>query len=123
VTETQCVFITRDAAGQLQVTPDPNLHVLAQTAADGAFAPVRPDAVQGVQCWRDSIVPGPHDEEVVLALRVPLFIVEDATADPRIGELGTRDGRFRYEIIQGVLAGDEQSRIDARLAEFQARLR
>jgi hypothetical protein len=119
--ESRCAYIIRDAAGS-HPGEDPGLHVLDQTAAEGQFAPVKPAGAAGIQCWRTGIVPGPHDEEVILAHLV-LIISETTGASPhRVGALDFVDGHFRFTMRTGTLTAAEQAAVDARLAEFLARV-
>jgi hypothetical protein len=119
--ESRCAYIIRDAAGS-HPGEDPGLHVLDQTAAEGQFAPARPAGAAGIQCWRTGIVPGPHDEEVILAHLV-LIISETTGATPhRVGAFDFVDGHFRFTMRTGALTVAEQAAVDARLAEFLARV-
>ena len=119
--ESRCTYIIRDAAG-VHPGEDPNLHVLAQTAADGPFAPVKPAGAVGIQCWRTSIIPAAHDDEVILAHMV--LIIQQTSGEPphRLGALDFTEGHFRFTMRTGTLSGSEQATVDARLAEFNARL-
>jgi hypothetical protein len=120
--ESRCAYIIRDAAGS-HPGEDANLHVLDQTAAEGQFAPVKPAGAVGIQCWRTSIVPGPHDEEVIIA-HMALLISETTGSSPhRIGALDFDGNHFRFTMRTGTLNPAEQAAVDARLAEFLARVR
>ena len=120
--ESRCAYIIRDATG-VHPGEDANLHVLDQTAADGPFAPVKPAGAAGIQCWRTSIVPAAHDEEVILA-RMVLLISETGGPSPhRLGALDFDGTRFRFTMRAGTLTAAEQAAVDARLAEFLARVR
>lgn len=115
--ESRCIYLVRDASG-VHPVEDPNLHVLDQTAADGQFAPTPPPGAAGIQCWRNSIVPGPHDEEVILA-RLALLIFDATGSEPhRVGALDFNGTQFRYVVRTGTLTPAEQAAVDARLAEF-----
>jgi hypothetical protein len=119
--ESRCAYIIRDATG-IHPGEDSTLHVLDQTAAAGQFAPVKPAGAVGIQCWRPSIVPGPHDEEVILA-HLALLIDETGGPSPhRIGALDYDGTHFRYTMRTGTLTATEQAAVDARLAEFLARI-
>jgi hypothetical protein len=119
--ESRCAYIIRDATG-IHPGEDAALHVLDQTAAAGQFAPVKPAGAVGIQCWRTSIVPGPHDEEVILA-HLALLIDETGGPSPhRIGALDYDGTHFRYTMRTGTLTPAEQAAVDARLAEFLARI-
>jgi hypothetical protein len=119
--ESRCAYIIRDAAG-IHPGEDPNLHVLAQTAADAPFAPVKPAGAVGIQCWRASIIPGAHDEKVILA-HLALIIAETTGASPhRIGALGYDGTHFTFIMRVGTLTPAEQTQVDARLAEYLARI-
>ena len=119
--EGACSYLVGDRA---HPTPadDPNLHVLDQTAADGQFAPNKPAGAFAILCARASIVPGAHDEEVILA-HMALIITESTGQAPhRSGALGFGDGQFRYTMRSGTLTAAEQAAVDARLAAFLARV-
>jgi hypothetical protein len=119
--ESRCAYIIRDTTG-IHPGEDPNLHVLDQTAADGQFAPVKPAGAVGIQCWRTSIVPGAHDEEVILA-HLALIIAETGGAAPhRLGALDYDGTHFRFTMRSGALSAAEQAAVDARLAEYLARI-
>ena len=119
--ESSCSYVVGDRAHPA-FTEDPNLHVLAQTAADGQFAPTPPAGALAILCMRASIVPGEHDEEVILA-HMPLIITQTTGPLPhRSGALGFQGGQFRYTMRTGALTAAEQAAVDARLAEFLARV-
>lgn len=119
--ESRCAYIIRDANG-IHPGEDPNLHVLAQTAAEGQFAPVKPAGAVGIQCWRTSILPAAHDEEVILA-HLGLVIAETTGPAPhRIGTLGYDGAHFTFTMRVGTLTPAEQAAVDARLAEFLVRI-
>ena len=119
--ESRCAYIIRDAQG-IHPGEDPHLHVLAQTAAEGQFAPVKPAGAVGIQCWRASIIPAAHDEEVILA-HLALIIAETTGAAPhRIGALGYDGTHFTFAMRIGTLTPAEQAAVDARLAEFLVRV-
>jgi hypothetical protein len=119
--ESRCAYIIRDATG-IHPGEDSTLHVLAQTSADGQFAPVKPAGAVGIQCWRTSIVPGAHDEEVILA-HLALLISETTGPSPhRLGALDYDGTHFRFTMRTGTLTAAEQAIVDARLAEFLARI-
>jgi hypothetical protein len=120
--ESRCDYIVRDATGAVHRGEDATLHVLDQTAADGQFAPVKPAGAVGIQCWRTSIVPGLHDEEVILA-HMALLISETTGPSPRrLGALDFDGTHFRFTMRTGTLTAAEQAIVDARLAEFLARV-
>lgn len=121
--ESRCAYIIRDAPGVSHPAEDATLHVLDQTAAEGQFAPVKPAGAAGIQCWRTSIVPGPHDEEVILARLVLLISETTGPAPRRVGALDFDGTRFRFTMRIGTLTAAEQAAVDARLAEFLARVR
>ena len=119
--ESRCAYIIRDATG-VHPGEDATLHVLDQTAADGPFAPVKPAGAAGIQCWRTSIIPAAHDEEVILA-HMALLIAETTGSSPhRIGALDFDGTHFRFTMRVGTLNAAEQAAVDARLAEFLARV-
>ena len=91
--ESRCAYIIREATG-IHPGEDPNLHVLAQTAADGPFAPVKPAGAVGIQCWRASIVPAAHDEKVILAHLALIIAETDGPSPHRIGALDYRRDPF-----------------------------
>ena len=119
--ESRCAYIIRDAAG-VHPGEDPNLHVLAQTAADGPFAPTPPAGSVGIQCWRASIVPAAHDEKVILAHLALIIAETTGTAPHRIGALGFDGTHFTFIMRVGTLTPAEQAQVDARLAEFLVRV-
>jgi hypothetical protein len=119
--ESRCAYIIREATG-IHPGEDPSLHVLAQTAVDGPFAPVKPAGAVGIQCWRASIIPAAHDEKVILA-HLALIVAETTGASPhRIGALDYDGTHFRYTMRVGTLTPAEQAQVDARLAEYLARI-
>ena len=121
--EARCAYIIRDGPGVSHPADDPTLHVLDQTSAEGPFAPVKPAGAAGIQCWRSSIIPAAHDEEVILA-RLVLLISETGGPSPhRLGALDFDGTRFRFTMRTGTLTAAEQAAVDARLAEFLARVR
>jgi hypothetical protein len=67
-------------------------------------------------------VPGAHDEEVLIA-HLALIITQTIGPLPhRSGQLGFDGTRFRYTMRTGTLTAAEQAAVDARLAEFLARV-
>jgi hypothetical protein len=119
--EGACSYVVGDRAHPT-FADDPNLHVIAQTAADGQFAPTRPAGAFAIVCARASIVPAAHDEEVILA-HMALIITQSTGPLPhRSGALGFEGGRFRFTMRTGTLTAAEQAAVDARLAEFLARV-
>ena len=119
--ETRCTYIIRDATG-IHPGEDPTLHVLDQTAADGQFAPVKPAGAAGIQCWRTTIIPGPHDEEVILAHMALLISETIGPAPHRVGALDFDGTHFRFTMRTGTLTAAEQAAVDARLAEYLVRV-
>jgi hypothetical protein len=120
--EPSCSYVVGDRAHPT-FADDPNLHVLAQTAADGQFAPTPPAGAIAIVCQRASIVPGAHDEEVILA-HLALIINQSTGPVPRrAASLGFDGTRFRFTMRTGTLTAEEQAAVDARLAEFLARVR
>jgi hypothetical protein len=119
--EGMCSYLVGDRA-RPTFADDPNLHVLAQTAADGQFAPTPPTGAFAITCGRASMVPGAHDEEVILA-HMPLIITQSTGPLPhRAGALGFGNGHFTFTMRTGTLSPAEQTEVDARLAEFLARV-
>jgi hypothetical protein len=119
--EPSCSYVTGDRAHPA-FADDPNLHVIAQTAADGRFAPTPPAGAFAIVCSRSSIVPAEHDEEVILA-HLALIVTEAAGPMPhRSGALGFGDGQFRFTMRSGSLTPGEQAEVNARLATFLARV-
>ena len=119
--EARCTYIIRDASG-IHPGEDSNLHVLSQTAAEGQFAPHAPAGAAGIQCWRTSIIPAAHDDEVILAHLVLLLQQTSGEPPRRLGALDFTQGHFRYTMRSGTLSASEQAQVDARIAEFNARL-
>jgi hypothetical protein len=120
--ESRCAYIIRDAPGLSHPAEDANLHVLDQTAAEGQFAPVKPAGAAAIQCWRTSIIPGPHDEEVIIAHLALLISETTGRAPHRVGALDFDGSHFRFTMRTGTLTAAEQAAVDARLAEFLARV-
>ncbi|MBV9884711.1 MAG: hypothetical protein JO276_17005 [Sphingomonadaceae bacterium] len=118
--EGMCSYLTGDRAHPT-FSDDANLHVLAQTAADGQFAPTPPAGAFAITCARASIVPAAHDEEVILA-HMPFIITQTGPAPHRAAALGFSGGHFTYTMRSGTLSSAEQAAVDARLAEFLARV-
>jgi hypothetical protein len=109
-------------SGRLYDPRRPAIAAPAQTAADGPFAPTPPAGAYAITCARASIVPGEHDEEVILA-HMPLIITQSAGPIPhRAAALGFSGGHFTYTMRTGTLTPAEQAAVDARLAEFLARV-
>ena len=119
--EGACSYLVGDRAHPT-VSDDPNLHVLAQTAADGPFAPAKPAGAFAIACARASIVPGEHDEEVILAHMVLIITQSTGPAPHRAGALGYDGHQFVYTMRTGTLTPAEQTAVNARLAEFLARI-
>lgn len=108
--------------GEVIETVDaPELHVLDQSAADGPFTPRLPEGTVSLGCARTSIVPAPHDYEVLI-LGLPFYII-DSVESRRVGVLEVSQGQYRYRMLQGQLRDDESIAIQARLNEFQVRSR
>ena len=105
--------------GELRYADLPELRVLHGTEAQGRFAPELPGGATSITCGRTSVVPAPHDDEVLL-LGIPFFIV-DADED-RAGVLEIVNGRYRYRMLVGELQEEEIAALQARLNEFQTRL-
>jgi hypothetical protein len=118
--EASCSYLVGDHTHPTYAD-DPNLHVLAQTEAAGPFAPTPPAGAFAIICYRASIVPGAHDEEVILA-HMPLVISQTGPTPHRIGALGYDGSHFTYVMRSGTLTPEEQAAVDARLAEFLVRV-
>jgi hypothetical protein len=107
--------------GEVIETVDaPELHVLDQTAGDGAFTPSLPEGAVSIGCGRSSIIPSPHDDEV-LVFGLPFYII-DTSGDRRVGVLEISQGQYRYRMLEGEFSDAEESLVQARLNEFQDRL-
>ncbi|HST36099.1 MAG TPA: hypothetical protein VLK25_05670 [Allosphingosinicella sp.] len=118
--ESRCDTLEQDGRHVLVVQAD-DLRVLRDTALGGAFNPGFAPSVAGVLCSRSSIVPGAFDDEVIW-LGLPLHLSQ-AGSPSRLAVLEIDHGRYRYRMIEGPAPdATEQAAIDARLAEFQARL-
>jgi hypothetical protein len=118
--ESRCDTLEQDGR-HVQVIEALGLSVLRDTALGGAFNPGFSASVAGVLCSRSSIIPGAYDDEVIW-LGLPLHISQ-AGSPSRLAVLEIDHGRYRYRMIEGPAPdAAEQSAIDARLAEFQARL-
>lgn len=116
-TETRCAYlVSRD--GRVQTLTEPALHVLRDTARDGAYAPGLP-AGAAIQCGRSDIVPAANDWKVIDAGHV-LFIVDvSGSDDPRVAALEISNGQLRYRFVSGRMTEAEEPRIMARLNAFQ----
>jgi hypothetical protein len=105
---------------RVQTIDMPDLHVLAQTAEDGRFAPDLPRRAGAIVCLRSSVMPAAHDDEAV-ATGLPLFLVEYGGRQHRTGVLEIQGGIYSFRLTEGRLAADEQAAVATQLAEFQAR--
>jgi hypothetical protein len=121
VTETRCVWLVNGPAGVSSVDT-PELRLLEATARPGPLELAPPAGAQSVQCGRTSIAPAEHDDEL-LALGLPLFIVDVNSPASRLGALEISSGRFRYRLLEGNLTKAEGKAVSRRLDLFQARLR
>lgn len=120
VRELRCDTMETDGR-RVQVIEARDLRVLRDTALPGQFDPGLPRDTAGVLCNRNSIVPAAYDDEVI-ALGVPLHIAQRGSPG-RLGVLEIAQGRYQFRVIQGRAPNaEEQAAIDARLAEFQARM-
>ena len=63
-------------------------------ATPGPLAPP-PDGATAIVCERESIVPGPNDDRVLVELKLPLLI----SSGGRIGTLELHDGQFVYRVV------------------------
>lgn len=106
--------------GRVVVVASDELRVLRDTALGGDYDPGLRRPAASIMCNRNSIVPAAHDDEVIW-LGMPLHIAQ--TGSPgRLAVLEIERGRFRYRMLEGPPPdAAEQTAIDARLAEFQAR--
>ena len=64
----------------------------------------------------------PHDEEVILAHMALLIAETTGPAPHRIGALDFDGTHFRFTMRTGTLSAAEQAAVDARLAEYLARI-
>ena len=107
-------------AHEIETVAMPDLHVLEQTGRADRFAPALPSGAQAIVCLRTNIMPQPHDDEVI-ALGVPLILAEIG-GQHRLGVLEASDGRYRYRMMEGRLAPEDERSIQARLEEYHSRL-
>jgi hypothetical protein len=119
--ETHCAYmVMRD--GRVERSAAPLLHVLQDTARDGAYAPGLP-AGAAIQCGRTDIVPAANDWKVIEAGH-PFYIVEVSDSpDARMAVLEISQGQVRYRFITGQITEAEVPRMLARLNAFQLHLR
>jgi len=118
--EIRCDLMEQNG-GRLETVEAPDLHVLEQTASGRRFAPALTQDASGIMCGRTSIVPAPNDDQV-LALGLPFYIAEMGTPG-RLGVLEIDSGQYRFRMLAGRLRPEDQAALDARLAEFQGRIR
>lgn len=117
--EIRCDMLGMDH-GAVRTIEALDLHVLRDTAREGAFAPTIPQGIVGIMCARTSIVPAAYDDEVVLLGMA--FHIAQMGSSHRLAVIELNEGRYRYRMLQGPAPdAEEQAAIDARLAEFQAR--
>jgi hypothetical protein len=114
--ERQCGLMQRMGT-MVEGVPAPWLHVLRRSAEEGPLSALPPGTLM-VGCVRTDLVPGPNDDAVP-ALGVPLNLAHEGSR--RSLRLELVEGRFRYQMLGGPLTEEERGRVEARLAEFQAR--
>lgn len=119
IVEHECRVMVEDAAGKPVITAVTGLHVLAGAAAEGPFKPELPNGTRSILCYRNTIVPAEHDDEVI-ALGLPLILSEPG-AKGRTGFLEMEDGRFQYQFENGDLTKIEQAYLQERINRFQVR--
>ena len=112
-------MLVDDAAGKSVVAAAVGLSVLAGAAAEGPFKPELPKGTTAILCYRNTIIPAEHDDEVI-ALGLPLILSEPG-AKGRTGFLEMEDGRFQYEFENGDLTKIEQVYLQERINRFQIR--
>lgn len=122
LSEIACDYLVEGGDGPRPASA-PELRVLERTAEQAAFAPAVPDGARAIRCARNSIIPGPHDEEV-LAIGLPFYIFELNGSEPRrVGVLERSQGQFRFRMLEGRLRPAEQDALIARLNRFQLQAR
>lgn len=121
LSEARCGYVVTGDGPGAPLGDVPDLHVLEQTAGDGAFSPAVP-AGAAIVCDRSGIVPAMNDWKVPNAGH-SLYVADGEGPNERIGVLEMAGGSFRYRLIRGTWTGDEEIRIGQRLEEFRRRSR
>jgi hypothetical protein len=116
----RCSVITRQDNGAPKTTPMDGLKVIELTAREGAFALPRgaPKDVQALLCKRQTVVPAPHDYEVLQA-GFTLYLTDELA---RMAALGRVEGKVQLDMLDGALTTAERLQADQRLREFQSAL-
>ncbi|MBV8686743.1 MAG: hypothetical protein JOZ90_03755 [Alphaproteobacteria bacterium] len=117
--ESRCGYIVTDEHGTRTVDT-PALHVLADTSAEGPYAPPIP-AGAALMCGRSSMVPAEGDWKVLAEGR-PLYIVDSSPGAGRVACLEMADGRVQYRFAKGRLTVAEAAATERRLNAFQKHL-
>ncbi len=114
-TEGKCGLLLDTPDGQGQFEERADVRPLSQTGPGKTFMVDAPlDA--GVMCGRSSVIPMPHDVQVVMTGRD--FYIIDKQSD-RIGVLEMNDGLAEYRMLKGALGADEEKLLQQRLDEMQ----
>ena len=111
----KCGLVVDSADGKGAFVPRPDLRPLSQTGQGKDFTFDGPTDAS-LMCQRPSIIPSPHDIEVVLA-GYPFYIIEKDS--DRIGALELDLGQCQFRMVKGELTAAEQTSLDARMAEVQ----
>lgn len=119
ISEAGCRVLVKGESGKPVVRAAPDLHVLLGAAAEGPFKPSLPPRTEAILCYRNTIVPAEHDDEV-LALGLPLMLRESGEKG-RIAYLEMVEGRFQYRFEKGDLSSEEQGFLQERINRFQNR--
>jgi hypothetical protein len=114
-TEGKCGLLLDTPDGKGMFQPRPELHPLSQTGPGKTFAIDAP-AGAAVMCGRSSILPMPHDIQVVLTGRA--FYIINKESD-RIGVIEMDEGRCEYRMVKGALTADEEAQLQPRLDAMQ----
>lgn len=118
VAEVQCSYLIRSGF-MIEGLPAPGLHLLHREPGARPMRELVPTSAERVGCERSALVLGPDDDQIP-RLGIPLIVAESGTRRAVLLEL--RQGRYAYTLLQGPVSAAERSALDARVAEFQARL-
>jgi hypothetical protein len=121
LSEARCGYVVTSAGPGAPLIEAPDLHVLEQTAGDGAFSPAVP-AEAAIVCDRSSIVPATNDWKVPDSGH-PLYIGSREGLSERMGVLEMAGGGLRYRLLLGAWTRDEEIQVDERLAAFRRHAR
>jgi hypothetical protein len=121
LSEAECGFVETSRGPGEPFVRVANLHVLAQAAMPGPFSADIP-AGASIICGRSSIVPAENDWKVPAA-GYTLYLANGDEPNERIGALDIAGGSFRYRLVHGSWAVEEQNEVEARVQAFQIHAR